>query len=319
MLKKILRFCLFLVTFEADSIAQQFDYTFSQRVEPYENLEQQIPLSNQNFWFSETWTIPIGFNFMFFDYPFDSVTVYCASSLFFGFAENEVALHFAGFSQAIVDRGWDLADSSISPISYNLSGDSPNRICKIEFRNAGFVMAPEVDSVNVQIRLYESDHALEVHLGSHHVSGPASYESVGATGPAIGFINSLDDKYAFLYNTVQSPSFGFPPFSFTGLQGDWPDGQVYRFAPQMSATDSPDALEVKIVNILSRKLLWLQHIETSKRFQIFDSVGRICLEGDMENMQTYMIIPYSALRTGWYVLRVFGNDGKITAQPFVAF
>jgi len=315
MLKKLLFYCV--LAFPLTTTAQQFDYSFSQRVEPYENLEQVIPISNQIFWLSEAWDIPIGFNFKFFDYPFDSVTVYCASSLYFGYAQYEDGLFFTGFSQAIVDRGWDLADFSISPISYNLSGVSPDRICKIEFRNAGFVLAPVEDSVNIQIWLFESDNAIEVHLGQHYVSGPQSYESIDASGPTIGFLNSLDEKYAFIYNTVQTPSFGYPPISFTGLQGDWPDGQVYRFAPQMVATEAPKANVFKMINMESRKSLLLQNIGTGKRFQICDSVGRIRLEGDIDDMQASMTISYTSLNTGWYVLRVLGDDGKVTAQPFI--
>lgn len=320
MVKQLLPILIFFccVAFKSTSIAQQFDYSFSQRIEPYQNLEQVIPLSNQNFWLSEAWGIPIGFNFKFFDYPFDSVTVYCASSLYFGFAEHDDALLFAGFSQAIVDRGWDLAGFSISPISYNLSGVSPDRTCKIEFKNVGFVSAPIEDSVNIQIWLFESDNAIEVHLGPHYVSGPASYESIDASGPTIGFLNSLDDKYALIYNTVQSPSFGYPPVSFTGLQGDWQDGQVYRFAPQMVAAKEPKAIGFKMINMEGRKSLLLQNLETSKRYQICDSVGRIRLEGDIDNMMESVLISYASLNTGWYFLRIIGENRQVTTKPFIA-
>ena len=175
MFKQIIITSLFLIACSDLSIAQQPDYIFTRRVENYENLEQPIPISSQIFWYSELWDIPIGFQFKFFDKTFDSVGVYCAASLYFNFSEYEDSLFFSGFSQAITDRGWaSSGENSLSPISHMITGEEPERICKIEFKNAGFDYAPIEDSVYIQIWLFEKDNAIEVHLGPHYVTGPDS-------------------------------------------------------------------------------------------------------------------------------------------------
>lgn len=304
MYNKIQFLILFLFSFQSVSSAQQFDYSFSQRIENYEHLEQPVPLSSLLAWYSEAWDIPIGFEFNFFDYNFDSVTVYCASSLYFGYTIYEDALHFAGFSQAITDRGWEVDGISLSPISYQLIGNSPNRICKIEFQNAGFDYAPVEDSVHIQIWLFEINDAIEIHLGPHFISGPESYETIGAEGPIIGFLNDLDQKYAFLYSNAQIPDFGFPPASFTGLEGDWPSGQVYTFTPQSSPTRE---IEKKMTLNLSPnpctthlQISSPQSLEGSLA-RIFDTTGRLMLEETMDNKNSIII---SALPFGVYSLNI---------------
>lgn len=316
MLNKPLLSALFLVAFQCVSTAQQFDYAFSQRIEAYENLEQSVPISGPIYWYSEAWDIPIGFEFNYFEYPFDSVTVYCASSLYFGYADYQEALLFAGFSQAIIDRGVLGPGISLSPISYKVSGTSPDQICKIEFRNAGFHFGSPQDSVHIQIWLFEADDAIEVHLGPHHVSGPEAYETVDAEGPVIGMFNDLDEKYAVLYGDMQSLEFGIPAFPFAGLLGNWPDGQVYRFTPQLSPVQEPrETISLKIwPNPCSN---WLsisspQPLQESQ-VRVFDTSSRLQLS---QSISEKAQINISSLPPGVYNLRLEA-DGLQHTKTFV--
>jgi hypothetical protein len=313
MLNKSLLSALLLVAFQCVSTAQQFDYVFSQRIEAYENLEQSVPISGPNYWYSEAWNIPIGFEFNFFEYPFDSVTVYCASSLYFGYADYQEALLFAGFSQAIIDRGILGPGNSLSPISYKVSGISPDRICKIEFRNAGFHFGDPQDFVHLQIWLFEADDAIEVHLGPHHVSGPEAYETVDGEGPVIGMFNDLDEKYAVLYgDNMQSLEFGIPAFPFAGLLGDWPSGQVYRFTPKLSPVQEPrGTISLKTWPNPCSNWLYISSNQALQESQvrIFDTNGRLQL---IQSLDEKAQINVSSLPKGVYNLNVETDDVKYT-------
>lgn len=310
---------LLFITFLFRADAQSTGYHFSQRVEPYQPLELSSPISDEVPWYSESWTIPIGFPFYYFDEKFDSVLVFCASSLYFGYAEYEDALQFAGFSQAIADRGWETDGGSLSPISYLITGIEPNRICKVEFKNAGFDLAPTTDSVNLQIWLFETSNAIEVHLGPHYVSSPASFNSVGANGPFIGLLNSLENQYELVYGNTSSPEFGFPPASFLGLSGNWPDGQTYRFSPNALETETPMPNETSPVvkNLYHKQAVLLQGLNSPTKYQIYNAVGNQIKSGYIPNAAQAEITYSDLSSSGWHVLKISTEQGGASAFPFL--
>lgn len=110
-------------------------------------------------------------------------------------------------------------EGDISKISYALEGETPNRIAKIQFKNAGFVGdESHIDKLNFQIWMHEDGKRVEVVFGP--VQGSPMLALNGAYGPFIGIGNQ------FLRGTPQAPLLGSQDY---GLNGMPQEGMVYRF------------------------------------------------------------------------------------------
>jgi hypothetical protein len=107
----------------------------------------------------------------------------------------------------------------VSHISYVTEGVSPNRIVKIQFRNAGFVGDEKhQDKINFQIWLYESGKQYEVCFGPKSLIPNRALN--GAYGPLLG----IGSQY--LRGTPAAPLLGTPSYGFNGI----PDSSfTYRF------------------------------------------------------------------------------------------
>ena len=109
--------------------------------------------------------------------------------------------------------------SDTSTISYLISGESPERIVKIQFRNAGFVGdETHTDKVNFQVWLYESGKRYEIRFGPNEMVPLRALN--GAYGPFLG----IGSQY--LRGVPNTPSLGTLDY---GLNGHPENGYVYRF------------------------------------------------------------------------------------------
>jgi hypothetical protein len=106
-----------------------------------------------------------------------------------------------------------------SKISFKLEGISPNRIAKIQFKNAGFVGdETHTDKVNFQIWLHEDGKRIEIAFGPVQTIPMRSMN--GAYGPFIG----LGSQY--VRGNPNAPLLGSLDY---GLSGIPQNGFVYRF------------------------------------------------------------------------------------------
>jgi hypothetical protein len=130
---------------------------------------------------------------------------------------------------------------------------------------------------------------------------------VEAKGPIIGFINELDQKIAILNGNTASPEFGVPTDSIAGLEGDWADGQVYRFAPYSSPTK--ELLDESKISISPNPCSDLLQIHSKNEINglkadIFDIFGRLVLTQTIhDNAQ----INVSSLPPGAYFIQINGH------------
>ncbi len=249
MIKKIFFSLLALVSiFNASA---QFTYTFKDTTTPYVPLTGATSLNGALIWDDEklvapmpfTWTVNgnIAIN------QFNLMLGY--TSIFTDTVNTSAAHGFVLGDVDIVDRGIETGITSLSPIRYTTTGTAPNRIFKMEIANAGFakeyyVYGILLDSINLQVWVYETSNIVEIHYGSSQVSDPASYFYFNGTGPIVANARLFDfdfGNYGTLYLLSGNPSspmvdsFTFPISGITlpPSLNSWPaDGTVYRFTPK---------------------------------------------------------------------------------------
>jgi len=107
-----------------------------------------------------------------------------------------------------------------SQISFITEGETPNRITKIQFKNAGFVGdESHSDKINFQVWLHESGRLYELRFGPKTVVPIRAMN--GAYGPFLG----IGTQY--MRGTPSLPQLGNLSYGMNGI----PDsGMVYRFS-----------------------------------------------------------------------------------------
>lgn len=156
-------------------------YTFSQSKAVYMNLQNEISINSENTWSGfKAFSIPIGFSFNFMDSIFTSLSVEATGRLIFD------ANHYYYADMFVVAGMQDKGTvSSLSPLSYQLTGLRGNQILKIEINNATY--KKDLNStINYQIWLYESNGTIELHMGPNNIVNP---EIAFSRGPFSGVFN----------------------------------------------------------------------------------------------------------------------------------
>ncbi len=210
-------------------------YNFAVTTNPYSNLSGATSLSNNQLWDDTTYNVSIGFGFSFFDQVFTDLDIYTDGVIGKILAPDSVLEYsLAPYVADLQDRGY-ITGNPVSNISYKLEGSSPNRILKIEFKNAGFFEEEDVLNsqnwfTNFQLWIFETSNKIEYHYGPTTVSN-INIAFFGESGPIVGlgFFNSITGSLSLL-NTLQgSPAAPTLVDSVAYLVGIPANGTVYRF------------------------------------------------------------------------------------------
>lgn len=246
-IKSLLILALFGLTLNA----QAQSYNFSLSTGSYSDLIGSTSLNNGMTWDDPQFTIPIGFNFQYFD-----LTI---NQLFFdeiglgGFlttaetSETSIASLLIPYGADIIDRGYDFnkdisTSGSLSNISYLLEGTVGSQILKIEWQNVGFYSELEEDNIssdftNFQLWLYEGTNDIEIHFGSNLINQPnLSFD--GETGSFVALLNDYNFENDTLIGGIvlegnpASPTQKQISFldSMPLLNGIIPNGTIYKFS-----------------------------------------------------------------------------------------
>ncbi len=253
-------FTLFFLVITTTTFAQKINfYRDSTYTMPYIALTNTTSVNNGQFWDDPDYTMPIGFTFKFFGDSsntlyFDDILGYGASFKLTPTPTNPIGAK----NSLIYSFGADLIDkdtsglASLSPIAYAITGTQPNRIFKLEFKNAGFYTpignGALADSINFQVWLYEKTNIIETHFGPNNLVSPITDIYDGGPGAWIGLYDSLVadsvqvyplSKEYTLTNSLTSPTLdsssvlgNFLTIGNTpGMTGNPTNGSVYRFIP----------------------------------------------------------------------------------------
>jgi hypothetical protein len=161
-------FLLGIIVFSATNFVRaqnpNFNYSLSSDSVAWSELTSQTLCNTINTVWQNQYRIPIGFSFPFAGRTFDSLNIETNGYLQFD-ADNYYAFTaFHSFCDKIDSNGFH------SVLSYQLAGASPNRILKIQYKNAGQVDEP-LATLSYQIWLHENG-SIEVRVG------PNSYTDV---------------------------------------------------------------------------------------------------------------------------------------------
>lgn len=234
--------------------AQSFPYTFTATTDDYTPLENATSLNNGELWDDPEFVVPIGFEFD-----------------LFGQSINELSLNFGvggtvgpvpngeNFQSLIIAYGSDIADrgllngESMSDIRYKTEGTPGSRIFKLEWSNAGFYYELDEnqtneDFVNFQLWLYEGSNIIEMRYGESSIADHDLVHDIPG-GPLVGLLDTIiegefDAEIGHLYylkgdtgnpgvNEIDELDELFLLSSV--LDGSPANGQIYRFAPNVSA------------------------------------------------------------------------------------
>ncbi len=228
-------------------IGQTYQVAVSQR--PYVNLTGGQSLVN-GVWSSLDFEVPLGFSLNLFNENIESLHAadfygggFVTSSL--NFSETTVVLILSAY---VIDRGLE-ADSAISPVTYKTEGSAGHRIFTLEFENVGFGFGETdngvyTDYINYQLKIYEANGDIEVHVGPYQIDSP-ELDFEGHAGPSIGLVEAFDfnagqpnGEICLLDGNPLSPTVITNAIS-AELNWPIPPNTVYKFYRETSRVNEP--------------------------------------------------------------------------------
>lgn len=264
--------------------AQEYEVSLAQA--PYQLLGS-YDILNQSPW--PRWhsysNVPIGFAFHFFDKKFESVQLEVSSRLVFDEG------HFYFYDPLAMVHVQDAGTGSTqakSLIAYHTSGVVGEQIFTIEYRDVRLAKDTSL-FVNFQIRLYEKDHSLELHMGPHSTIDPGSDLQLGPYSGVyqLNSISPIDFKEAL--NLIGGP--GNPESKyFSGQDAPYlsytlntlpAEGQVIKYVPAVSnsidhQTKSPalrwDMMKSRVYN----------NSLHAREMKVYNLLGQCCLQSILD-------------------------------------
>ncbi len=196
-------------------------YTFSQITGTYSDLTGSTLLISGDWdYFEKGIKLPFTFTYGGVDYM-DSLYVDAYGSL----SLND------NFNEELIFLGDDLTSKvkDKSPVSYKVEGVSPNRILKVEMKNAGFNQdGTLVDSAHVQCWIYETTNVIEYRYGPNSVKSATWAEN----GAFVGMTNESIEKYIILEGNPANPTINKTDLNNAATLNGMPaNGVIYRFVP----------------------------------------------------------------------------------------
>ncbi|MCH8904043.1 MAG: T9SS type A sorting domain-containing protein [Bacteroidetes bacterium] len=287
------------------------DYLFSKNTAAYISLTATNSINNGVVWDDEEFTVPIGFDFELLGSLYSELLL-TDGLLMFGQDNDKIisAFGYANIGADLIDRAGNDTISK-SPINYELSGASGNRIFKIEWNNAGFYddQNPYADSINFQLWLYESDGTIEIRFGPGSVD-TSSYYLIN--GPIVG-VGSYDYFFKFFIDGV----FLFGPANIPGsvdtlitaLTGTPDSGTVYIFTKNYSYIH-PEKSEVPdnfIPSVIHDRLVVNGILSSDPPILlIYDLSGRLVFTGNLRDINN--TIDVSSIPSGIYFLKLIFKE-----------
>lgn len=283
-------FILIILLFSVGLVeGQEFDYTINSYVDEYNELIDPVSLNNNEIWFLPDYTIPLPFDFLFFQTHIDTLFFFPeGAGCILSDSQIEGGIHrlIIPFGSSLIDRGFG-SGSSQSPLSYEVTGNPGDQIFKIQWGNAGFLNEYDAlgtlnDYINFQLWLYEADGRIDVRYGTYSITHP-ELAFIEGTGPSVGLIPEYDytfdlisDSSIWLINTPENPDLiysGELEFLDYMTQPDW----VFEFS---NLTTSAPAIENGVMSISPNPVIdqmYLRstnnNINTYFRVSIYNSVG----------------------------------------------
>lgn len=246
-MKKIVHSLLFLVftvsTHFSHAQVTSFPYEFSAFNEPYVPLQNPISLDQGLVWDDPEYFISLPFEWVIFE---DTITDFIlggpGSQLVQDYYLHDTVDAVIPYFADIINVNDTMV---VSPIAYEIVGDAPNRICKIQWSNVGFYdewmnTGLAGNALSFQFWIYETTHAMRIHFGPTFIKSANLFQTFGY--PCVMLIDEFDmnsETWSGMW-TLAGPAdnpqvvsvsefgpFGLDPSQL--LSSDPQEGQVYSF------------------------------------------------------------------------------------------
>lgn len=266
-------------------------YAFAKSTGTYTELSGATTLLNGN-WDDFSMSFKTPFTFRYFTLNiFDSIEVTDWAGIYFNNINNGL---FDIYSTNLNSRG-----NNKSPVSYLTTGITPNRILKVQYKNAGFVAdAPNFsDSVNFQLWIYETSNIIEFRYGPNQVK---STSFNGENGPYVQVADplSISTNFIVLEGNPASPTVRTSNIaSSTTLNGSPANGTIYRFTPSQFHTGITDKQNNQ------------SNISAIDKVVILSMSGQI-----ITSFSGNEIVDLNYLPSGIYIMQSYSKDGIVTTK-----
>jgi len=228
--------------------------------------------------------IPIGFAFQFFDRKFESLQLEVSSRLVF---DKDHFYFYDPLAMVHVQDAGTGNTQAQSLIGYHTTGAIGEQVFTIEYRDVRLARDTSL-FVNFQVKLYEKDHSLELHMGPSSEIKPGSDLQLGPYSGVyqLNSISPIDFKDALnLMGDPQSPKHRYfsgqdvPYLNYT-LKKLPSEGQVIKYVPTKA-----NSIELKTK---THMLQWNAMTSTvhnksiqAREIKVYNLLGQSCLESTL--------------------------------------
>jgi hypothetical protein len=336
MKKLYFSFAIVLLTFGANAQDNPYFELFVSS-STYAPLENSNSLNQGVVWDDPDWSLPIGFEFEYLGYNFDSLVFYGydgygAELLFKNITGGSPDCQISAYMMDLIDSEYDNNGKAASDVRYTLEGTTGSQIFKLEWSNVAFYNDDIEETnysmrMNFQIWLFEQDNAIEFHYGpSQNLDNNVIQDYAGIPVTFIrNYIEVPDYAWEGAYMLSGDPS--APTWIYAATPGDFDnasyltdtpvDGTVYRFIPTLvGVTEHNVSKEINIYpNPASDKINIPWTSEEKEVVQIFDALGRTVFTAQLNSGMNS--IDVSAWESGVYTLHIQQGDSLFVEKLMV--
>lgn len=217
-------------------------YEFSHFNAPYQELTNGTALQACN---QEFPVVPLGFNFPFLEETIDSISLDIVTV----WHEKMINGIVHGYQIFPLGAGYGCRINPTSEVTYRTVQENGSPVFIVQWKNLGFYNDTIGNQyINIQLKLYDSDKAIEVRFGDMYIVQEDMYFT-GETGGFVAGIAYTDpDSPTFSpncfvlsgdpANPVMDGNFNPDAVSYAILDGHPDSSMVYRFAPENAGINS---------------------------------------------------------------------------------
>ncbi|TNE31211.1 MAG: T9SS type A sorting domain-containing protein [Bacteroidetes bacterium] len=299
----------FAQSVKVESSSKAFLYVFQQTTGPYSDIVNPDYVYPGGVWDDPDIQITCPFpNTNFAGATYDSLYMDWGANLIgFNFTTGH-ELYLAATSADLLDRGYPTTTSQ-STISYVIEGASPNRVFKMEWKNAGFfdgiIGGSSTDFTNTQIWMRENG-AIEMHFGLVNVSSTLNDTLLFYGELLTGFgVEDMSGNLTGLHLLEGNPANPVLTDNIEYLDEYPASGTIYLFTYPISI-DEENTIVLDVYPNPAVSELRI-NAEDGKRFSVrlMDVSGQLVKEVQMNNTN---VLDISGLPRGVYIATLSDVD-----------
>ena len=303
-------FILTISTLKAQS------YSFSVLNATYQDLTSPTLVSTPDWNEYSVFKVKLPFKFNYFGKNYD--TIYAMGG-FDGFVyETDGQNQFFPSDQIYTfDNRMTDTENNASTISYQTTGSSPNRIFKLQTKNAHFSADNSAaDYANVQLWLYEISNIIEIHYGTSSILNNETWDVPGTKGPSVGIFSTYSN-FVSLSGNADNPTASSTEISMS-IDGVPSVNKVFRFEPKKVGISVLNAFNTfSMFPNPTSGIITIQHAE-GKNLQIIDLYGKEIVRENQLTSDSKIQLE-GVLTQGIYFVNILSKSGEILESAKLVF